>query len=333
MSSRPHPRFVLASPDSALLGELEPMLLALGGGVEVALTLEAAQAALAAPGAARFAFIDTALPGLDPRMNLERLLAIVRADDSESQPAIILIVDSVSELWLKLVTEGAVDDLILRGAESGIWRLRIDTALRNRHRSRESESLREAAARLAKTDHLTGVYNREALLCMLFRETDRVQRMHTPLSLILLDVDDFGHWSSRLGNDACDDLLCQVARRLGQLLRSYDLLGRPGKDEFLALLPGCGAEEARLLAERIRAEVFCRPFRVEDESIRLSACFGIASSSGRSPVVVLRQAETALQWARTSGPESIQSYLDSPHREDGPITYRSASSGDELLAW
>jgi len=148
--------------------------------------------------------------------------------------------------------------------------------------------------------------------------------MHTPLSLILLDVDDFGHWNSRLGNDACDDLLCQVARRLGQLLRSYDLLGRPGKDEFLALLPGCGAEEARLLAERIRAEVFCRPFRVEDESIRLSACFGIASSSGRSPVVVLRQAETALQWARTSGPESIQSYLDSPHREDAqsPIARR-----------
>ena len=134
-------------------------------------------------------------------------------------------------------------------------------------------------------------------------------------------------------NDACDELLCQVARRLGQLLRSYDLLGRPGKDEFLLLLPGCGPEEARVLAERIRADVFCRPFRVEGESIRLSACFGIAASQGRSLVVVLRHAETALQWARTSGPESIPSYGDSPHTEEGAVTYLSESSGDELLAW
>ena len=50
-------------------------------------------------------------------MNLERLLANVRADDSESQPAIILIVDAVSELWLKLVAEAAVDDLVVRSAE------------------------------------------------------------------------------------------------------------------------------------------------------------------------------------------------------------------------
>jgi hypothetical protein len=54
---------------------------------------------------------------------------------------------------------------------------------------------------------------------------------------------------------------------------------------------------------------------------------------GRSPVVVLREAEQALQWARTVGPESIQCYGDCPHPSDAPVTYLSASSGDELMAW
>jgi len=78
--------------------------------------------------------------------------------------------------------------------------------------------------------------------------------------------------------------------------------------------------------------VFATPFRVGGEAIRLSACFGIATSQGRSAVVVLREAETALGWARTAGPESIQCFGDSPQTDAGPVAFLS-SSGGELLAW
>lgn len=325
--------FILASPDPELLAAMEPVLCATGARVEIALTLESALVLLAQPGPAKVAFLDVTLQNLEPGMDLERLITAARADGCATEATLILIVDSIEERWVTQVAEGAIDDLILRTAEIPLWRLRIETAFKNRQRLRESKSLREATARLAQRDHLTGVYNREALLCMLFRETDRVQRMGTALSLILLDVDDFGHWNSRLGNDACDELLCQISRRVGQLLRSYDLLGRPGKDEFLMVLPGCTADQATQLAGRIRTEVFAKPYRLDDESIRLSACFGIASSQGRSPVVVLRQAETALQWARTAGPESIQCYGDSPRGEGGPAAYFSGTSGENLLAW
>ena len=88
-----------------------------------------------------------------------------------------------------------------------------------------------------------------------------------------------------------------------------------------------------MLAERIRLDVFCSPFRVGGDSVRLSACVGIASSQGRSPVVVLREAEQALQWARTAGPESIQCYGECPHSPDGPTAFLPASSVNELLAW
>lgn len=327
--------FLLASPDPALLAAIEPMLLACGAQVEVALSLEAALASIAGAEPPSLALLDATLPGMDPRMNMERLLAAARAhsEDSAHPLPIVLISDTVTQNWIDRLAEGVIDDIILRTDEIPYWRVRIEMVLRNRHKSHELETFREAAALNAQVDHLTGVYNRETILTMLFRETDRLQRMNGALSLVLLDIDDFGHWNSRLGNDTCDDLLCQIAGRLTRLLRSYDLLGRPGKDEFLLVLPGCSAVNAAMLAERIRVDVFCAPFRVAGESIRLSTCVGIASSRGRSPVVVLREAEQALQWARTAGPESIQCFGDRPHTSDAPVTFLCSSSGDDLLAW
>jgi diguanylate cyclase (GGDEF)-like protein len=198
---------------------------------------------------------------------------------------------------------------------------------------RELEVLREAAQLNAQMDRLTGVYNRETMLSMMFRETDRVQRMNSSLCMILFDIDDFGHWNSRLGTDACDDLLCQVVARTARLLRSYDILGRAGKDEFIVALPGCSSVNAVMMAERLRVDVFSAPFHVNGDTIRLSACFGISSSMGRSPVVVLREAEQALLVAKVSGPESIQCAGDCAQPAAAPVAFLSATSGDELLAW
>jgi two-component system, cell cycle response regulator len=181
-------------------------------------------------------------------------------------------------------------------------------------------------------DPLTQVYNRSALLSMLFRETDRVQRMKTPLCLLLMDIDGFGRWNSRLGPAACDELLRQVVERLQRLLRSYDLLGRVDGDEFLIVLPGCRATDAALLVDRARTEVFREPFHVGGEALHLSACFGLAASDGRSPVVVVREAETALEQAKQKGPDSIR-FFDNSTRAGEPEALLSSTSGDGSLAW
>jgi two-component system cell cycle response regulator len=329
MLANPNPTFLLASPEPALLAAIEPVLAASGACVEIVLSAEAALASMIAPDPPTVALLDVNLS----EMEMGRLLAAVRADVSSMRLPIVLISDTVTQEWIDRLAEGVIDDLILRAAESPYWRLRLDMVLRALNRTRELESLREAAVLNAQMDRLTGVYNRETLLAMLFRETDRVQRMKSSLCMILFDIDDFGHWNSRLGSDACDDLLCQVVDRATRLLRSYDLLGRPGMDEFLVALPGCTPVNAVMLAERLRIDVFCSPFRVAGESIRLSACFGIASSQGRSPVVVLRDAEQALQSAKAAGPESIHCFNDSQYSAAAPVTFLSPSSGDELLAW
>src|ERR1039458_2067885 len=329
MLANSNPTFLLASPEPALLAAIEPVLAASGARVEIVLSAEAALASMIAPDPPTLALLDVNLSG----MEMGRLLAAVRAEVSGKRLPIVLISDTVTQEWIDRLAEGVIDDLILRAAESPYWRLRLDMVLRALNRTRELESLREAAVLNAQMDRLTGAYNRETLLAMLFRETDRVQRMKSSLCMILFDIDDFGHWNSRLGADACDDLLCQVVGRTARLMRSYDLLGRPGMDEFLVALPGCTPVNAVMLAERLRIDVFCSPFRVAGESIRLSACFGIASSQGRSPVVVLRDAEQALQSAKAAGPESIHCFNDSQCSSAAPVTFLSPSSGDELLAW
>ena len=93
--------------------------------------------------------------------------------------------------------------------------------------------------------------------------------------------------------------------RTKRLLRTYDLLGCPGK-AFLVGLPGCSLRNAVMLGERIRTEVFGPCFNVAGELIYLTVCLGIASSHGRSPLVVLREAEHALNRAKDSGPDSYQ---------------------------
>ncbi len=323
------PKILLASPEPALLAAIEPVLLAAGGRVEVVLTAQSALASMTAPKAAGLALLDANLPG----MPMGQLLAALRAETGGVRFPIVLIADCVTEEWTSRLAEGVIDDLILRGDEMAYWRLRLDLVLRKDALARELEALRKASALTAQLDRLTGVYNREALLAMLFRETDRVQRLNSSLCLVLFDIDDFGHWNSRLGVETCDELLCQVVARAGRLLRSYDLLGRPGKDEFLVVLPGCSVNNAVMLAERLRMDVFSVPFHVAGESIRLSACFGIASSGGRSPVVVLREAEQALEQARSAGPESIECFGESLRPVPAPVTFFSPSSGDELLAW
>lgn len=329
-----HPATILlASPDPALLAALEPVLLASGVRIEIVLSAEAALSSMTDTCPPSLALLDVNLPGLDPRMEIGQLLAAVYAANGSKRLPIVLISDTVTQEWIDRLAEGVIDDLILRSSEHAYWQLRLNLVLRTRHMERALELLRDAAVIDAQTDRLTGVYNRETLLAMLFRETDRVQRMKSSLCMVLFDIDDFGHWNERLGTEACDELLCQVVHRTSRLMRSYDFLGRSGKDEFLVALPGCSPVNAVMLAERIRLEVFSSPYHVVGESIRLSACFGIATSQGRSPVVVLREAEQALQLAKASGPETIECFSNSVFPPPAPVTFLSQVSGDELLAW
>jgi two-component system, cell cycle response regulator len=329
MLAKSAPNFLLASPEPALLSKLEPLLAGQGGQVHIALTGESALALLATPIPPSLFLLDVNLPGIE----IGQWLAAAQVATGLKRLPIVLISDTVAEEFLDCLAEGVVADIVPGHTELIFWQVRIDNALRSHRASCELDLLRESTALNAQFDRLTNLYNRETMLSMLFRETDRVQRLKSSLAMILFDVEDFGDWNSRLGEEACDGLLCQIVSRAHRLLRSYDLLGRVGADEFLLALPGCTRVNAQTLAERLRVEVFGEPLQAAGESVRLSACFGISLSNGRSPVVVLREAEQALALSRNLGPESIQCFEEYPQQESAPVSFFSLAIGDEMLAW
>ena len=313
------PKILIASRDAALLADLQPVIAATGARVGVTDSAKAAFASMVDPPLPMLALLDAELP----QSEIDQLIAAVHAATGTHTYPIVLLSDTVREEWHLRLAEGVLDDIIPRAVTNPHWRLRLDSVLRGCNRWREFDHLRATSQLNEQVDALTGLYNRSTLLSTLFRETDRVQRLQTSLSLVLFEVDDLDHWRSRLSAKPCDDLLRAIVERCTRLLRSYDTFGRTGDHEFLLILPGCSSVNATMLAERVRMDVFAYPIPSYGESLRLSACFGIASSQGRSPTVVMREAEMALHRAQESGPESIQCFVGRPDPQMDPIGFLS----------
>lgn len=135
---------------------------------------------------------------------------------------------------------------------------------------------------LANTDSLTGLGTRRALDSALDVEWRRSNRHHTPMSVLMIDVDDFKHYNDRYGHAAGDTALRTVARCLNDSIkRPGDFAGRYGGEEFCAVLPNTDMSGAVRVAETIRAAVLAagEP-NVGSAHGKLTVSIGVASHSG-----------------------------------------------------
>lgn len=145
--------------------------------------------------------------------------------------------------------------------------------------------------------------SRDELITTLFRETDRAQRLKTGLAVILCGIHAWETWRSSLDAYALREAEQEIAGRMMRLLRCYDSLGRFGDGEYGLVLPGCNCFNAVGMAERLKEDVFSSTICAGHDELKFEGSFGIAGSGGRSPVVVLRNAENALrrQWLAVWG--------------------------------
>lgn len=302
-----HPDILVATRSADLIQVLATSLLESGLAVRSVGSIEGAVAATAGPIAPGAVLLDTELLGSD----LERVLLAANATKEWRRFPMVLICDDELAGWRGYLCQGLVDDLVPRNMTPFHWRVRIELGLGVFRQTRQCEQLRERAAGVNRDiDPLTGLFTREAFLTMLFRETDRVQRMKTALSIILLEIDGLGGWEQRLCAPARDDLLKQVAGRVQRLLRTYDVFGRMDRLTLALCLPGCTTANAVSLAERVRMEMFGAPFHYGASEVHLAAFYGVAPSHGRSPLVVLRDAREALGSAHALAPGSIFTSCD-----------------------
>jgi diguanylate cyclase (GGDEF)-like protein len=113
-------------------------------------------------------------------------------------------------------------------------------------------SLVERLRQQAGTDVLTGLANRRSWEQTLERELARAWRLHLPVAVVVIDLDDFKALNDRAGHQAGDRVLKEASAAWGHVIRDEDVLARPGGDEFGLVLPNCGQDEAMQILDRLR---------------------------------------------------------------------------------
>jgi len=166
----------------------------------------------------------------------------------------------------------------------------------------------------ATTDALTGVANRAKFIDVATLELDRARRHGHPLSLALLDVDDFKRINDSWGHLAGDTVLVELADVMGATIRSIDSVARFGGDEFVVLMPETGSRGAAEVAERIRSAVESAPSPTGDPGLSITVCLGVATlrDGEESLDLVLRRADEALYQAKEGGRNRVVSEVPEP---------------------
>jgi two-component system, cell cycle response regulator len=199
--------------------------------------------------------------------------------------------------------DAGADDYVTKPFDTHELQVRLCAARRILDLQSELLSACEARRLQATHDALTGVLNRRTIIEGLQREFARAQRDSLSIGVIMMDLDYFKRINDTYGHPVGDMVLCEAAQRVQQELRSHDLLGRYGGEEFLAVLPGCTAEETKKIAERLRQGLADRPLNFPGGRILVTSSFGVAASEGDGANVeaLLQLADASLYRAKHEG--------------------------------
>ncbi|WP_295007958.1 EAL domain-containing protein [uncultured Dechloromonas sp.] len=171
------------------------------------------------------------------------------------------------------------------------------------------KSAEQRIRELADYDVLTGLPNRRLLRERFTQLQAAAERDKAELALIFLDLDHFKRVNDSLGHSVGDELLCEVARRLGSVVRRVDTLARLGGDEFIFAMPGFHTAAAADVARRL-IDVFARPFEVAGHELTVTPSLGISiyPHDGEDLETLLRNADTAMYRAKEIGRNAFQFY-------------------------
>jgi len=245
--------------------------------------------------------LDWMLPGIDG-IELCRRIRTLGADGTYFYTVMLTAKDRQQDL-LTAMAAGA-DDYLAKPVDPSELKARV---LVGKRILELQQSLRFTATH----DFLTKLLNRAEILAGLRRELSRSQRMGQPVAIIMGDIDHFKQINDSLGHTAGDEALKEVARILKSELRTYDLAGRYGGEEFLLILPTCHLAAAVHRAEELRLAVSNHPILTQLGSIPVTLSMGVTVSNSDSQCSVeelLQQADQALYRAKEMGRNCVKTF-------------------------
>ncbi|MGH9389708.1 MAG: GGDEF domain-containing protein, partial [Vicinamibacteria bacterium] len=167
------------------------------------------------------------------------------------------------------------------------------------------EEVNRRLAEMAVTDGLTRLFNHRHFHEQLAHEVRRSRRHGFPLSLLMIDIDDFKEYNDAHGHPAGDQVMLRVASLLSQNLRQTDIAARYGGEEFAVILSNTALDASMVIAEKIRQAIESHPFPFGGHEFvgRLTVSVGAASfeAANESPSDLVKRADAALYRAKREG--------------------------------
>ncbi len=207
-------------------------------------------------------------------------------------------------IWIGLISKVVIDT-------DGVRRYRMGLNNITERKIAEENILKLNAEleQLALVDYLTGLNNRRSFMQRGLEELRRARRYKQPLSLLILDIDQFKNVNDAYGHEAGDLVLQQVALSMKDELREVDIIGRLGGDEFAVLLPNTPLDEAGIAARRLLQAIVNLSIRIPitERNCDISVSIGMAALEDQMIFIddLIRKADAAMYRAKNSGGNQV----------------------------
>jgi diguanylate cyclase (GGDEF)-like protein len=244
-----------------------------------------------------------------PELSGLELCRLIRERNSSPYQYILLATGRDNKEDLIQGLDAGADDYLSKPFDRNELRARLRTGRRILTLQEEQNNARKELEFQATHDGLSGIWNRRAILDLFRREFDLATRSHRRIGVMMLDVDHFKRVNDSYGHLVGDTVLKEVALRIQAAVRSYDLAGRYGGEEFLVVLPDCAAGEVGSCAERIRSAVADQPILADGSQIAVTISIGAVTIDARFETErgALAAADSALYEAKKTGRNRVVS--------------------------
>jgi len=242
--------------------------------------------------------LDWVMPGID---GLE-LCRRIRECRTCSYQYILLLTGKGEKRDVITGLEAGADDYLIKPFDQDELRARLQVGQRILDLQRELIATREELRLQATHDALTGIWNRRAVLNLLDQEIERSKRSQKIIGVLMLDIDHFKKINDTYGHQIGDEVLREVAKRIRNNLRAYDLVGRYGGEEFLVVTTDCRKYKVEETADRIRQAICSTPILTASLAVSVSSSIGVSViEAGGSSQAALIAADQALYMAKNGG--------------------------------
>ena len=250
---------------------------------------------------------DIRLPGLG---GLELTKVIKQKNGSD-----VIVVTGYSDdySYEEAINIGA-SDFVIKPVRLEELLLRLRRVLKERQLSSERTRMMQKLQKLAITDGLTKLYNSRSFYSQLELEVDRYNRYKHPLSLLLLDIDNFKEFNDNFGHLEGDKVLVRFSQIIKSCLRTNDSAYRYGGEEFTVILPETNGEEAKTVAQRIRASLESEKFRpIPNKKAKITISIGVTQYFPKEELsAFIRRADKAMYLSKKNGRNRVSVLLAEP---------------------